>query len=178
MAAIRETVGSDGGAVLALEAGADLLCIGNPTNPGEAALPDQDRRDFLAARDGIVAALRDGSLSRERVEEAAATGRGARRRSCAPPRTGTRTTPRTSTPPRSSGVPSRSSGDAPTAASELAVVDARRRSSLAVDSAAGYVSGALAADGYRVRLDVASNPVAEQDGCSTRSPRQPGPRCC
>lgn len=103
MAAIRETVGLGGGAALALAAGADLLCIGNPTNPGDAALPDQDRRDFLAARDGIAAALRDGSPP----------GSASRRppRGCRPSPPGcaramprTRRSPR-STPPRSSVGP-------------------------------------------------------------------------
>ncbi|WP_045248752.1 glycoside hydrolase family 3 N-terminal domain-containing protein, partial [Microbacterium azadirachtae] len=67
MAAIRESVGIGGGAVRALAAGADLLCIGNPTNPGDAAAADQDRRDFRAAKDAIVQALADGALSVERV---------------------------------------------------------------------------------------------------------------
>jgi len=162
MAAIRETVGIGGGAALALAAGADLLCIGNPTNPGAAALPEQDRRDFLAARDGIVSALRDGSLSRERVEEAArrVAALAARLRTAADGQQ--ETTEEFDAAEIVRRVVS-FTGDAPTAASGLAVVDARRRSSLAVDSAAGYVSGALAADGFRVRLDVASNPVAEQD---------------
>ncbi|MGB4136575.1 MAG: glycoside hydrolase family 3 N-terminal domain-containing protein, partial [Microbacterium sp.] len=71
MAAIRESVGLGGGAVQALVAGADLLCVGNPTNPGPAMLVDQDERDFLAVRDAIVAALHTGVLSRDRVEEAA-----------------------------------------------------------------------------------------------------------
>src|SRR5690606_32713830 len=60
MAAIRTTVGLGGGAVAALAAGADLLCVGNPTNPGPAMLPDQDERDFLAVRDAIVDAIRSG----------------------------------------------------------------------------------------------------------------------
>lgn len=162
MAAIRETVGIDGGAALALAAGADLLCIGNPTNPGEAAQVDQDRRDFLAARDGIVAALRDGSLARERVEEAAArvATLAAKLRSAADRHQDTADEfDAAAIVRRAVSVV----GGAPAVASEVSVVDARRRSSLAVDSAAGYVSGALAADGYRVRLDVASNPVSEQD---------------
>src|SRR5690606_33706172 len=71
MAAIRESVGIGEGAVQALAAGADLLCIGNPTNPGDAMLPDQDERDYLTARDAVVAALRSGALPRQRVEEAA-----------------------------------------------------------------------------------------------------------
>ena len=162
MAAIRETVGIGGGAAQALAAGADLLCIGNPTNPGEDALPDQDERDFRAARDGIVAALRDGSLSRERVEEAA--GRVAAlarklRAAAAEVSDGIEEFDATDVVRRAISVV----GDAPAAASALSVVDARRRSTLAVDSASAYVSATLADDGRRVRLDVAHTSVEEQD---------------
>ncbi|MFE6997718.1 glycoside hydrolase family 3 protein [Microbacterium sp. NPDC057659] len=150
MAAIRETVGLGGGAVRALAAGADLLCIGNPTNPGPAMLPDQDERDFHAVRDAIVAALRSGELSRERVEEAA--GRVARMSAAV--------TARSAAEPADFDAASvvrravtvvgdlQSLPDAPTT-----VVDVRRRSSLAVDSAAGHVAEALAAGGEIVRLD-------------------------
>lgn len=162
MAAIRETVGLGGGAAKALAAGADLLCIGNPTNPGDAALPDQDEQDFRAARDGIVAALRDGSLSRARVEEAAArvASLAARLRVAA------EQTHEQIEAFDAAEIVRRVvtvSGDAPQATSELAVIDARRRSTLAVDSAGSYVASALAGDGLRVRLDVASAPVSEQD---------------
>ena len=162
MAAIRETVGLGGGAALALAAGADLLCIGNPTNPGDAALPDQDEQDFRAARDGIVAALRDGSLARERVEEAAGRvaalaaklrAAAAREQGSADDFDAAEIVRRTVTV----------SGVAPEPATDLAVIDARRRSTLAVDSAGSYVANALADDGLRVRLDVASVPVEEQD---------------
>lgn len=162
MAAIRETVGIGGGAALALAAGADLLCIGNPTNPGDGALPDQDLQDFLAARDGIVTALRDGSLSRERVEEAAGrvSALAAKLRDAADHA-------HEADDDYDAGAIVRQAitvvGTAPVPASDLAVIDARRRSSLAVDSAAGYVSAGLAADGLRVRLDVATSPIAEQD---------------
>lgn len=158
MAAIRETVGIGGGAALALAAGADLLCIGNPTNPGDAALPDQDERDFRAARDGIVAALRDGSLPRERVEEAAA-------RVAALAET---LRSRAADPVAAPDFDARAIvGGAVTGAvaeaSALAVVDARRRSSLAVDSASAYVAQSLAQGDHRVRLDVASASLEEQD---------------
>ncbi|PRB10846.1 glycoside hydrolase family 3 N-terminal domain-containing protein [Microbacterium sp. MYb62] len=162
MAAIRETVGLGGGAALALAAGADLLCIGNPTNPGDAALPDQDEQDFHAARDGIVAALRDGSLPRERVEEAA--------RRVAALAAKLRAVADSDQEPTddfdAADIVRRMvtvSGEAPEAATELAVIDARRRSTLAVDSAGAYVAKALAEDGLRVRLDVASAPMSEQD---------------
>ena len=162
MAAIRETVGLGGGAAQALAAGADLLCIGNPTNPGDAALPDQDEQDFRAARDGIVAALRDGSLSRARVEEAAARVASL----AAKLRVAAEQTHEPIEPFDAAEIVRRVvtvSGDAPQATSELAVIDARRRSTLAVDSAGSYVASALAGDGLRVRLDVASAPDSEQD---------------
>lgn len=157
MAAIRETVGIGGGAALALAAGADLLCIGNPTNPGEAALADQDRRDFLAARDGIVAAVRDGSLSRERVAEAAGrvAALAAKLRAADAVETGDFD---------AADVVRRVIQGSPAApASALSVVDARRRSTLAVDSAAGYVAAALAGGDRQVRLDVARASIQEQD---------------
>lgn len=158
MAAIRETVGIGRGAALALAAGTDLLCIGNPTNPGEAALADQDRRDFLDARDGIVAALLDGSLSRDRVEEAAqrvaALAEKLRAREAA-------VSPAGGYDARD--IVDRAISGATADEASLAVVDARRRSTLAVDSAGAYVAEALAEDGQRVRLDVARASLEEQD---------------
>ncbi|MBS1673741.1 MAG: glycoside hydrolase family 3 protein [Actinobacteria bacterium] len=160
MAAIRESVGIGGGAVQALAAGADLLCIGNPTNPGAAALPDQDERDYRTARDAIVAALRDGSLSRERVAEAGSRVAALARTLAAAPAEGA----------DGSAVDVaevvrralRVRGDVP-AAADLFVVDARRSSTLAVDSAAGYVAEALAAGGPRVRIDTARLSAQERD---------------
>ena len=171
MAAIRETVGLGGGAALALAAGADLLCIGNPTNPGDAALPDQDRRDFLAARDGIVTALRDGTLARERVEEAAA------RVSALAARLRAGTPLDAAAPFDAAEIVRRAvalDGGAPETADALAVIDARRRSTLAVDSAASYVADALAGDGLRVRLDVAARSVDEQDAVIDEVAAAPG----
>lgn len=153
MAAIREQVGIGGGAVRALAAGADLLCIGNPTNPGAAMLPDQDERDYLAARDAIIAAVRSGELSRARIEDAAhrvaAMADAVRQRSAAP-----------AVSFDGDGIADRavrvqgelpSFTDAPTT-----VIDLRRASSLAVDSAASHVALALAAGGEIVRLDAIS----------------------
>ena len=162
MAAIRETVGIGGGAARALAAGADLLCIGNPTNPGDAALPDQDERDFRAARDGIVAALRDGSLSRQRVEEAAGRVQALAHKL----RAAAADISDEGDAFDAAAVVRRAIrvvGDAPAPASVLSVVDARRRSTLAVDSASAYVSSTLAGEGRRVRLDVAGASVDEQD---------------
>ena len=158
MAAIRETVGIGGGAALALAAGADLLCIGNPTNPGDAALADQDERDFQAARDGIVAALRDGSLPRERVEEAAA------RVAALAAKLRARGAGAVEVPPFDArAVVGAAVTGAVADATALAVVDARRRSSLAVDSASSFVAEALAQGDHRQRLDVARASIEEQD---------------
>lgn len=159
MAAIRESVGIGGGAVRALAAGADLLCIGNPTNPGAAALPDQDERDYRTARDAIVAALRDGSLSRERVAEAAArVGRLAERLRAEPAAADDGDYDAAGIVRRALRV----HGEVGSGGSAPVVVDARRSSSLAVDSAAGYVSEALADGGPRVRVDVARADAAER----------------
>lgn len=62
MRAITESVGLAGGAVLTLAAGADLLCLG--------PLPTYD--DVLVIIAGIEAAVRDGRLPLDRLEQAAA----------------------------------------------------------------------------------------------------------
>lgn len=68
MRAISDTVGRAAGAVLALAAGADLVCIGNPSFP--------DRYDAEAALaevvDAVVAAVGRGDLPLPRLEQAAA----------------------------------------------------------------------------------------------------------
>lgn len=78
MAAIRAGVGAGPGAVRALAAGCDLLCLGNPAvaaTPRDAAPgtgPARDEADFLEVRNAIVAALERDELAVRRVEEAAA----------------------------------------------------------------------------------------------------------
>ncbi|ASU83093.1 hypothetical protein CDO52_10150 [Nocardiopsis gilva YIM 90087] len=54
------------GAVAALAAGADLLCLGNPSTAGAG-----DEEMFAAARDGLLAAVRSGAVSQARLAEAA-----------------------------------------------------------------------------------------------------------
>jgi beta-N-acetylhexosaminidase len=61
MRATREMFGIPGAAVLAVVAGTDLLCLGR----------DGSEYDYLAVRDALVAAVRDGTLDGERLEEAA-----------------------------------------------------------------------------------------------------------
>lgn len=63
MHAVSREVGMAAGAVQALAAGADLLCIGNPRN---------DEAEFELVRSAVVEAVLDGSLPRDRVEEARA----------------------------------------------------------------------------------------------------------
>ncbi|MFZ4894476.1 glycoside hydrolase family 3 protein [Plantibacter sp. Mn2098] len=72
MAAIRSTVGSGNGAVLALRAGVDLLCIGNPSNLGPKLGATTDEDDYLEVFEAVCAAVADGSLDRGIVERAAA----------------------------------------------------------------------------------------------------------
>lgn len=154
MAAIRETVGIGGGAVQALAAGADLLCIGNPTNPGDAMLPDQDERDYRAARDAIVEALRDASLDIERVREAAgrvhvmAERVRSRPAPAAEPAADYDAAALAAEAIRVRGGALRSFDDAPTL-----VLDLRGRSTFAVDSGASHVALTLAAGGEIVAVD-------------------------
>jgi beta-N-acetylhexosaminidase len=64
MAAVAATVGMGPGAVAAVAAGVDLVCIGNPQNGYD------DETGYREVRDALLAALADGTLPRERVAEA------------------------------------------------------------------------------------------------------------
>lgn len=69
MAAVAREYGTGRGAVLALVAGADLLCIGNPANPGnEGDTPDHDV--YVEVFTAILEALESGELPRERLVDA------------------------------------------------------------------------------------------------------------
>jgi beta-N-acetylhexosaminidase len=61
MRATRDMFGIPGAAVLAVAAGTDLLCLGR----------DGSEDEYLAVREALVAAVRDGTLNGERLEEAA-----------------------------------------------------------------------------------------------------------
>ena len=61
MRATREMFGIPRAAVLAVAAGTDLLCLGR----------DGSEDDYLAVREALVAAVRDGALDGARLEEAA-----------------------------------------------------------------------------------------------------------
>jgi len=61
MRATRDMFGIPRAAVLAVAAGTDLLCLGR----------DGSQDDYLAVRDALIAAVRDGTLDGARLEEAA-----------------------------------------------------------------------------------------------------------
>ncbi len=61
MRATRDMFGIPGAAVLAVAAGMDLLCLGR----------DGSEDEYLAVREALVAAVRDGTLDGARLEEAA-----------------------------------------------------------------------------------------------------------
>jgi len=61
MRATREMFGVPGAAVLAVAAGTDLLCLGR----------DSDEAEYLSVREALVAAVRDGTITGTRLEEAA-----------------------------------------------------------------------------------------------------------
>ncbi|WP_217183703.1 glycoside hydrolase family 3 N-terminal domain-containing protein [Streptomyces sp. AC495_CC817] len=149
MAAIRESIGIGEGAVRALAAGADLLCIGNPTNPGAAMLPDQDERDFHSARDAIVRALADGTLPVARVREAAARNAALAAKLASSPAPAADAPGFDDLALRALAV----SGTVPETSGPLFVVDSRRRPTLAVDSSVRYLVDVLRDGGASVRVD-------------------------
>ncbi|TQM10178.1 glycoside hydrolase family 3 N-terminal domain-containing protein [Pseudonocardia kunmingensis] len=64
MGAIAAGVGTGPGAVAAVAAGVDLVCIGNPDNGYD------DEAGYREVRDALLAAVGDGTLPRERLAEA------------------------------------------------------------------------------------------------------------
>jgi beta-N-acetylhexosaminidase len=70
MAAIATTYGSGAGAVRAIAAGADLLCIGNPSNLGPKGGSTSDEADYREVRDALLDALDDGTLAAADLERA------------------------------------------------------------------------------------------------------------
>ncbi|WP_163543600.1 glycoside hydrolase family 3 protein [Occultella kanbiaonis] len=73
MRAISATLGIGGGAVAALRAGVDLLCLGNAgVYPVTAADPHPDERTYAETQYAIVEAMRSGALDPEVLEAAVA----------------------------------------------------------------------------------------------------------
>ncbi|AGW42518.1 glucosyltransferase [Leifsonia xyli subsp. cynodontis DSM 46306] len=73
MAAIRAEFGAGPGAVRALLAGADLLCIGNPSDLGPKRGASGDEADYVEVRDALLAAVDDGTLPVAALERASAS---------------------------------------------------------------------------------------------------------
>ncbi|GAB3262217.1 glycoside hydrolase family 3 protein [Arthrobacter pigmenti] len=69
MAAIRATVGSGPGAVMAVRAGADVMCVGNPAN--HSTRPGSDEDEYLEVRDALLQAVEAGDMPVSRLEESA-----------------------------------------------------------------------------------------------------------
>ncbi|WP_136709492.1 glycoside hydrolase family 3 N-terminal domain-containing protein [Agromyces sp. H66] len=179
MAAVRDTVGAGPGAVRALLAGADLLCVGNPRNPGAAAMPDQDERDFREVQGAILAAIDDGALPVAVLERAAARV-GALGAALAGGGTagerGRATDASRAALDAASVARAAITVDAwfPPMPAPRTVLDARGRATIAVDGDADYVADALAGGGEVVRLDVggvagAGADAGEAAGASLRS---------
>lgn len=156
MAAVRETVGAGPGAVQALLAGADLLCVGNPRNLGAAAAPDQDERDFREVQQAIVAAVDDGTLPVAVLERAAGRVR-ALAASLAEAAAGERMPLDASAIARAAIT---ADGSFPALPRPRTVVDLRGRSTLAVDGSTDFVAEALAAGGRVVGADGSEAAVA------------------
>lgn len=159
MAAIRETVGAGPGAVQALLAGADLLCVGNPRNHGAAAASDQDERDFREVQSAILAALDDGTLPVAVLERAAARVRElgeSLARGGVPGRPddagGSEPEPFDAASVARAAVTI--DGAVAAAPGPRVVLDVRGRSTMAVDGDADYVADTLASGGRVVRVDV------------------------
>lgn len=173
MDAIRRTYGAGEGAVMALRAGADLLCIGNPANWGARGEAD-DEGDFLRVRDAVVDALADGSLPRARVEEAAAR---VTRMAKSVPMPG----PAADQPDAGAIVRARievvgsiaASADAPVRVDAPLLLDARRGATGVVASRNEPFSTALGAT--RVVVDVASATCAEDAAAAVTVPGDAAP---
>ncbi|MGI9822045.1 glycoside hydrolase family 3 N-terminal domain-containing protein [Agromyces sp. Marseille-Q5079] len=167
MAAVRESVGAGPGAVQALLAGADLLCISNPANLGAAAAPDQDARDFREVQRAILAAVDDGTLPVSVLERAAARVR-VLAATLADARTeadaASRTVPSGAVPvvafdPVDAAAVARAAisidGEVAALPAPRTVLDIRGRSTLAVASDRDFLESALAAGGAVLRGDAA-----------------------
>lgn len=170
MAAVRATVGAGRGAVLALLAGADLLCIGNPRNPGADAAPDQDERDFREVQHAILAALDDGSLPVAVLETAAArvhalgdslAGGGFTGEQGGPGVGAAAEGGRMSWDTASVARTALSvDGEVPASTGPRTVLDVRGRSTIAVDGDADYVADVLAGGGRVIRVATAGGSSA------------------
>jgi beta-N-acetylhexosaminidase len=151
MAAIRASVGSGPGAVAAIQAGVDLLCIGNPaTNPSNANVPDTDYQEYIEIRDALLAAVSSGELDLAQVLRAGArvallATELAAARDIAPPEAGERDWVTAVTPAIAVH------GNVNRSRTHISLLDLRARASLAI---AGESDAFLRAFAARRELDV------------------------
>jgi len=141
MAAIRRTVGMGRGAVEALRAGADLICIGNPGSNSPNATARTDEAEFLESLHAVYAALRSGELPTDRVEEAAA-----RNAALAAWRRTQPTEPVLTDLPDGAELAERAAelvGDVRLVNGSITVIDARTKRSIAVGDAPDFFTLAL-----------------------------------
>lgn len=152
MAAIRSSVGAGPGGVAAILAGADLLCIGNPSNLGPKGGAVRDVDDYLEVRGALLDALDDGTLSAAFLERAAERVRmlaeSLPETRQAYPAGGAAATASTDAAAFAAAVRSACSVDGALPALEkarsLTVIDLRRAATIAVASTADVFSEALA----------------------------------
>lgn len=163
MAAIRASFGAGPGAVLALVAGAELLCIGNPSNLGPNGGRTTDQADYIEIRDALFEALDEGVLTAEVLERA---GESAARLALAVDPMNTANNPAPSAPRDSldAGRMVRSAitvrGNATLDQHRLTLIDLRARTTLAVASTADAFSASLSRTHELDRLAPAADRVA------------------
>lgn len=159
MAAIRGTVGSGPGAVAALVAGADLVCIGNPALNPQVGGERTDEVEFLEVLHAVIAALESGELPLARAEDAAARlaelAAWRRRQPPAPGRPG----------PFDGAAPAARAtvviGDVRLRGGEVLAIDARTKRSIAVGEAADFFTVALRESRAVERISLAGLTEAE-----------------
>lgn len=162
MAAIRATIGSGQGAVEALRAGADLICIGNPATNPQVGGARTDEVEFLEPLHAVYEALESGALPVERVEEAAA-----RIAELSEWRRRQQATTRRPEPVDGASLAARAAveiGDPRLRGESAVVIDARTKRNIAVGDAADFFTVALRAyvDADRVSLGGMSDDAAAE----------------
>lgn len=139
----------------ALAAGADLVCIGNPGAGASDARERRDEADFLTPLHAIYGALKSGELSVERVEEAVA--RTAALSAWIEQQNAASAAPRAATIFDGAAIAARAAmtiGDVRLAATDVTVIDARTKRSIAVGDAADFFTVAI-----RETLDARERPL-------------------
>lgn len=172
MAAIRASFGAGPGAVFALAAGAELLCIGNPSNLGPNGGRSTDEADYQEVRDAIFRAIDDGVLTVDTLERAGESA--ARLALPASAAVADGTAPSTAQDAADAARMVRSAitvrGTATIARQRLALLDLRARATLAVASTADTFTASLSRH-YALDRQV---PGTDEDGLCAAVAAVPG----